>query len=56
VASRLETALTLALTVLLLSSLAEWETGVLVARVPFLALLVLFLARLTYRKTGQVLG
>ncbi len=49
--SRLETALSLALLVILLSSIAEWETGILVARVPFFALLVLFLGRLIYRKS-----
>jgi hypothetical protein len=51
VISRLEAALSLAMSAMLVCVIAGWETAALITGVPFLALLVVFVARVIYRKS-----
>ena len=49
--SRLEAALSLAMVVMLVCFSGGWETAARIAGVPFFALLVVFAARVIYRKS-----
>jgi TRAP-type C4-dicarboxylate transport system permease large subunit len=51
VISRLEAALSLAMIVMLVCFIGGWETAARIAGVPFSALLVVFVARVIYRKS-----
>jgi len=51
VISRLEAALSLAMAVFFVCKAVDWDTGADVAAVPFVALLVLFAARIIFRKS-----
>jgi hypothetical protein len=51
VISRLEAALSLAMSSMLVCFLAGWETAALITGVPFFALLGVFVARVIYRKS-----